>query len=70
MKVLRLSVDDNIYDIIVKFLSLLPKDKVSFIEEYEDIMTEELLKEKMKALEELEKGETTSLEEAKKEWRN
>ncbi len=67
MRTLRLNVDDSIYDIIVKFLSLLPKDKIVFIEDDEDIMTKELLEEKMKALEELEQGEAISLEEIKKE---
>ena len=66
MKDLKISIDDEIYEIVLKFLNIFPARKIKILE-IDDLMTDKLLKEKNKALKALKKGDTISLEQLKKE---
>lgn len=71
MKTIVIEADDQIYKEIVKFLRNYPNDKVEFYNDPSDTMfTEENRKQYQKALNELEQGETISLQDLKREKYN
>ena len=66
MKTIVIEADDQTYNEIFKFLKHYPNDKVKFYNDPNDIIfTEENRKQYQKALNELEQGETISLQDLK-----
>ena len=68
MKTICLEVKDDIFNKVLDFLKLLPKDSINVrVDDADDIFTVEDEKVYKKSIRELRNGEAISLEQAKKE---
>ena len=64
MKNLELQIDDSIYENVLKFLEIIPADKIRIIEEK---ITDNLLETKKQAMIDLENNEAINWNDAKKD---